>query len=73
MRERVLDDAAQLAGEKLAKSGLPPLPHVTPHTLRRTYVSIMLLATEGVPVGGPGFMRGLVGCGCSLFLRTRRV
>jgi hypothetical protein len=27
-------------------AALPPLPHVTPHTLRRTYVSIMLLATN---------------------------
>jgi hypothetical protein len=30
----------------LVASGLPPLPHVTPHTLRRTYISIMLLATN---------------------------
>lgn len=26
--------------------GLPPLPHVTPHTLRRTYISIALLANN---------------------------
>lgn len=25
---------------------MPPLPHVTPHTMRRTYVSIMLLASK---------------------------
>jgi integrase len=25
---------------------LPPLPHITPQILRRTYVSIMLLATN---------------------------
>jgi hypothetical protein len=30
----------------LTERGLPPLPHVTPHALRRTYVSIMLLATN---------------------------
>jgi hypothetical protein len=35
-----------LASEKLVANGLPPLPHVTPHTMRRTYVSIMLLATN---------------------------
>jgi integrase len=26
--------------------GLPPLPHTTPHTLRRTYISIALLANN---------------------------
>ncbi len=46
VRERVLGAAAELAGERLVARGLPPLPHVTPHTLRRTYVSIMLLATN---------------------------
>ena len=29
--------------EQLAK-GLPPLPRTSPHTLRRTYISIALLA-----------------------------
>jgi integrase len=28
-------------------AGLNPLPRVTPHTLRRTYISIMLLASSG--------------------------
>jgi integrase len=46
VRERVLDAGAQLASQALVARGLPPLPHVTPHTMRRTYVSIMLLATE---------------------------
>jgi integrase len=46
VRERVLAAAAKLASERLVESRLPPLPHVTPHTMRRTYVSIMLLATE---------------------------
>ncbi len=46
VRERVLDAGAQLASGNLVQSGLPPLPHVTPHTMRRTYVSIMLLATN---------------------------
>jgi hypothetical protein len=46
VRERVLDAGARLASEKLIENGLPPLPHVTPHTMRRTYVSVMLLATN---------------------------
>jgi integrase len=29
--------------------GLPPLPAVTPHTLRHTYISILLLVTNSVP------------------------
>ena len=32
----------RLASEK----GLPPLPDTTPHTLRRTYISIALLANN---------------------------
>jgi integrase len=46
VRERILEPAVKLANERLNERGLPPLPHVTPHTLRRTYVSIMLLATD---------------------------
>ena len=46
VRERILEPAVKLANERLTERGLPPLPHVTPHTLRRTYVSIMLLATN---------------------------
>ena len=46
VRERVLDAGARLASKKLIQHGLPPLPHVTPHTMRRTYVSVMLLATK---------------------------
>jgi hypothetical protein len=46
VRERVLDAGADLASQKLTESGMPPLPHVTAHTMRRTYVSIMLLATN---------------------------
>ena len=46
VRERILEPAVTLANARLTEHGLPPLPHVTPHTLRRTYVSIMLLATN---------------------------
>ena len=33
--------------ERREARGLNPLPHVTPHTLRRTYISILLLASGG--------------------------
>ena len=46
VRERILEPAVKLANERLNERGLPPLPHVTPHTLRRAYVSIILLATN---------------------------
>ena len=39
-------DAAEAASEQLGARGLPPLPHTTPHTLRRTYISIALLANR---------------------------
>jgi hypothetical protein len=48
-RQRVAEivaDAATHASEQLQASGLPPLPHTTPHTLRRTYISIALLANN---------------------------
>ena len=34
------------ASTRLAARGLPPLPNTTPHTLRRTYISIALLANR---------------------------
>src|SRR3954452_22491935 len=48
-RQRVAEivrDAAEEASERLSARGLPPLPHTTPHTLRRTYISIALLANR---------------------------
>jgi integrase len=48
-RQRVGDivrEAAEAANVKLVAQGRPPLPRTTPHTLRRTYVSIQLLANE---------------------------
>jgi integrase len=44
--EEIVRDAAKRASERLTAQGLPPLPHTTPHTLRRTYISIELLANE---------------------------
>jgi len=43
---KIVADAAGLASERLVAQDLPPLPHTTPHTLRRTYISIALLANE---------------------------
>jgi len=48
-RHRVGEIVAQartLADEHRARRGLPPLPHITPHSLRRTYISIALLANN---------------------------
>jgi hypothetical protein len=44
--EEIVRDAATRASEQLTARGLPPLPHTTPHTLRRTYISIELLANN---------------------------
>jgi len=43
---QILAEAAADANEQLVARGLPPLPHVTPHTMRRTYISIALLANN---------------------------
>lgn len=43
---QIVREAAELASQRLAMAGLPPLPHTTPHTLRRTYISIALLAND---------------------------
>jgi hypothetical protein len=39
-------EAAELASSHLAGRGLPALPNTTPHTLRRTYISVALLANR---------------------------
>jgi hypothetical protein len=39
-------EAAKRASERVGERGLPPLPHTTPHTLRRDYISIALLANR---------------------------
>jgi integrase len=40
----IVHEAAELASARLAARGLPSLPNTTPHTLRRTYISVALLA-----------------------------
>jgi hypothetical protein len=39
-------EAAALATERVAAHGFPPLPRVTPHSLRRTYIFIALIANK---------------------------
>jgi integrase len=43
---KIVGDAATLATTQSQARGLPPLPHVTPHSLRRTYISIALVANN---------------------------
>jgi integrase len=42
----VVREAAARASERFVERGLPPLPNTTPHSLRRTYISIALLANR---------------------------
>jgi integrase len=42
----IVADAAKEASNRLTAMGMPPLPNTTPHTLRRTYISIQLLANN---------------------------
>src|SRR3954469_11986653 len=42
----IVSEAAELASGRVAARGMPPLPRTTPHTLRRTYISIALLANR---------------------------
>jgi integrase len=43
---RIIDQAAGTANQHQVARDFPPLPHTTPHTLRRTYISIALLANQ---------------------------
>jgi len=46
-RSRVLKAAVKRANENLATAGLPPLPHrITPHSLRRTFASVLYALGE---------------------------
>jgi integrase len=42
----IIREAATLASEKREQQSLPQLPRTTPHSLRRTYISIALLANN---------------------------
>jgi integrase len=45
IRTRILAPAVRRANEMLLERGLAAMPHVTPHTLRRTFVSLALVAS----------------------------
>lgn len=43
---KILTEAALAARKSLCKHDLPALPHTTPHSMRRTYISTALLANN---------------------------
>lgn len=43
---KIVAEAAKLASNGLREKGVSPLPRTTPHTLRRTYISIALVANN---------------------------
>src|SRR6266496_586160 len=47
VRRIVVDQAVELASERLAELGRPPIRRCTPHSLRRTFASV--LAEVGLP------------------------
>ncbi|MGZ6637778.1 MAG: tyrosine-type recombinase/integrase [Solirubrobacteraceae bacterium] len=49
VRERVLRPAIKRTNELRAKRDLPPLPLVSPHALRRTYISLLIEAGAPLP------------------------
>jgi integrase len=49
VRQRVLTPAVKRANETRARSGLTPLPPVSPHALRRTYISLLIEAGAPLP------------------------
>jgi integrase len=49
VRERVLRPTLRRTNEGRAKRDLPPLPQVSPHALRRTYISLLIEAGAPLP------------------------
>jgi integrase len=49
-RNRVLTPAVRQANELLAEWKLPPLPRLTPHSLRRTFCSLLYALGESPPL-----------------------
>jgi integrase len=49
VRERVLRPAVNKTNERRIQRGLPPLPPVSPHALRRTYISLLIEAGAPLP------------------------
>ncbi len=50
LRKRVLAPAVKRASASLTRRGLPPLPHLTPHSLRRTFASVLYALDETPPI-----------------------
>jgi integrase len=44
VRQRIVDKSVLLANSLLRERGIPEIGHCTPHTLRRTYISLLLAA-----------------------------
>jgi integrase len=44
---RMLDEVVEAANEMCEERGIAPLGHCTPHTLRRTNISLLCIATKG--------------------------
>jgi integrase len=53
IRNRILGPAVERASMKLVATGDSPLPHITPHSLRRTFASV-LYALREIPRRGDG-------------------
>lgn len=49
VRNRYLADAVERANERLEKAGVEPIGKVTPHSLRRTFASLLLATGADVP------------------------
>ena len=49
VRQRVLTPAVIRANEIRARRGLHPLPPISPHALRRTYISLLIEAGAPLP------------------------
>jgi integrase len=49
VRNRFLDSAARVANTDLRAAGREPMPDLTPHSLRRTFISLLLAAGADVP------------------------
>lgn len=49
VRNRFLDSAAKRANADLRAAGQEPMPDLTPHSLRRTFISLLLAAGADVP------------------------
>jgi integrase len=49
IRRRILTPAVEAANKKLVKAGIEPMPVLTPHSLRRTYASLLFAIGETAP------------------------